>query len=301
MMTNEQVVGTMASEAERLLRRRDYRHAIVLYDSLLQQSPLSGAAWLGAAEAALEMGFGERALDLLKEPKPFYDQVQRERWVNLRSEALRRFGSSEEGIAFIAEWLNQSGPETQTKLLLRKATFHLLQKDTAKGQATTREAWESPLSRSPSVLPFAANVAFMSGLTEVAAQAGREMMRSGSRLAGLCVFLSSKFYGVRAPVVRVALFLFFAAMVFVPRLQPLMIALAAALALASLITWRRLRPFALSYAMPLVVVLAAFALLIATKLEPLGNAIGIAILLFIVGGAAVAFWRGKRAKPKRVS
>jgi tetratricopeptide (TPR) repeat protein len=301
MVSEKQVASTMITEAGRLLAAKDFRHALLLYETILKQSPQLAEAWLGAAQAAMELGFGERALDLLKEQKLFYDEAQVERWVNLRSETFRRLGMYEDGIAFVDEWLDKAGPETRTKLLLRKAAFHLLRKEAPKAQAATRQAWESPFSRSPSLLHFAANMAFMSGLTGIAAQAGREMMRSGSRVAGLCVFLSSKFYGSRGPVLRVGLLLFTAGMVFVPIAQPFVLALSALLALAALVTWRRLRPFAMSFAMPLLVVLIAVGMLVATKLERLGNAIAIAILALVVCGALVALWRGKRGSRKRAA
>lgn len=299
MIADDQAVRTMTTEARRLLTRKAYRHALLLYETILKQSPQVAEAWLGAAQAAMELRFGERALDLLREQKPFYDDAQVDRWVNLRSETLRRLGLYEAGISFVDEWLEKAGSETRTKLLLRKAAFHLLRKDAAKAQAATREAWESPFSRSPSLLHFSANMAFMSGLTGIAAQAGREMMRSGSRVAGLCVFVSSKFYGSPAPVLRVILLLFIAAMVFVPSAQPLVLALSAMLALAALFTWKRLRPFAMSYAMPLLVVLIAATMLVATKLERLGNAIAVAILALTVAGALVILWRNKRGSRRQ--
>jgi tetratricopeptide (TPR) repeat protein len=300
MEASQQAIGAMVGEGERHLRRREYRHALLLFETILKQAPSTSAAWLGAGEAALELGLGERALGLLSEAKEFYNDEERERWVDLKSEALRRFGSSEDGIAFVAQWLDKVEAGTRTRLLVRRAAFHLLQRDIPAAQATAQEAWETRAAANSAAIPSIANVAFGSGLTGIASHAGREMTRSGHALTGFFVLLSSMFWGAHALFVRVPVFLSLCALALVPPLRSVFVAMVALLAVGLLVTWQRMRPFALSYAVPLVFALAAYGLGLAMRIRPLGDATGIAIILFMVAGAAVAFWRGRKGRPKRI-
>jgi tetratricopeptide (TPR) repeat protein len=282
-------------EAESLRGRRKFKRALALYEEVLRHEPDNVTAWLGAAECALMLKNRERALQLLGEPRPLNDTEERERWVNLRSEALRRYGDPQEGISLVEEWIGKMGAPTQAKLLVRKATFLARQRDLKAAAASVREAWAAHDSHDPRLMITFANVALLTGENGIAAEAGKRLLRSSHAVAGLYVYLFARFFAAHPLRVRLPVGLGTAALMLIPELRPALLGLGLFLGLGILVTWgETLVMLRLSLMILAAAIGVGSLLVLLASIEPVGNALGMILFLAIVIGAFLALRRARR-------
>ncbi|MEW6567811.1 MAG: tetratricopeptide repeat protein [Chloroflexota bacterium] len=285
----------LREDAEGHRSRRDFKRALPLYEALLRSEPSDSLAWLGAAECALELGFRERAMHLLAELKPFYSPDDSERWVNLRSEALRRFGPGAEGIAFVEQWEGRVGPETRAKLLLRKASLLVGQGRREAAAAAVREAWATCSSLDPSPLVSFSNVALMSGELTVAAEVGKKLLRTRNAIGGLYLHLFATFFRSHPLLVRLPIALALVAILLIPALRPAVLVTLAFLALGVLVS-SYLRMIVLSSSLTLIalVVAATYTIFLLAEVGTLGAVVGTLLFVAIVIGTVFVLLKGRR-------
>ncbi len=243
------------------------------------------------------MSFGNRTMDLLAEPKPSYNPDERERWVNLKSEVLRRFGSSQEGIAFVEEWMQKVEPETRTILMLRKTALHLAQGEKEAASEAVRQAWATHTHADPSLMVSMANVAVLAGEMGIAAELGKRLLRSRSALAGLYLFLYAMFFSSNPILVKLPSSVGPIALLLVPSLRPLVVAVLFVLAFGALISWaQRLVALGFSLALIAIVLTVAYTLFLLASASPIGGILGALVLGAFVFGVALVLWRSRQGR-----
>lgn len=295
-----QAVQDMEVHAESLLAKRDYKHALAFYERIVLSDPTRASGLLGAGECALSLGLGSRAMDLLGDSKTFNNPIDIERWVNLRSEAIRRFGRSDEGLAFVEEWMGRVGAEVQAKLMLRKAIFLLAQGDKGAAIEALKELWAEHPSRDPSFLVSVANVAMLTGNMDLTTKLGAAMARTRNAPAGFYLYLYGIFFGAHPFFVRLPLSLVMIALLLVPSLRPFGVTILFLLVVGAVISGtRRLVPLASSLALLAATLTGAFLLFVLAKINTFGPILGGLVLGVFVLGALVVAWRAWRQRLAR--
>jgi len=296
MPTEQGDLNALKAQATQYLKRRDNRRALMLFESLLQRASTDSSIWLGAAECAIELGLGARALELLRDADTFLGESEREQWVNLRSEALRRFGGGQEGLAFIESWINRVSPEIASKLLLRKAAFHIGQKDTLSASASVRQAWALESEKDPSWLVSAANCAALSGEMGILADAGKRLLKSRLAPGGFCAYIFGRFYGLSV-VGRILVGSVVAAFLLIPSLRPAYLAGLALLLVGALVTWwSRLVSMTLTLGALALGLAGAYGLVALAEVPGIGGALGISVLVLVLLAGFLAFVRSRRRR-----
>lgn len=300
METLQPGIEELLKQAEVLLAKRNFKQALPIYEVVLQTIPTRGAAWLGAGECALGLGLGDRALSLLAELKPFYDLGETERWVNLRSEALRRFGIRQEDIAFIDEWTERVGLDTKAKLLLRKAAFLAAHREREAASRALRQAWAISPKQDPSLMVSTANVAILSGEMSIASDVGKRLLHSRRSLAGIYLYLFGALFSSHPLLVRLPASLVLVGLLLLPSLRPVVLALLAFIVFGAVISWTQ-RLVALGSALAFLALLigATYSLFLLAGTGTVGGILGVFLLAAFVIGAGVVLLREKAGRKRK--
>ena len=286
----------LKEEANRLLAKGDHRRALALNEAVTSIDRSDCGSWLDAAQSAMELRLGLRTLELLKEAEPLCGGTELERWVNLESEALRRFGTSEEGLAFVMEWIDKVNPELTSKLLLRKAAFHIALKDIETAAECVRRAWSVGPRNESTWLVSVSNVALLTGEARIAAEAGGRLLKLQKSIGGLVVSLFGQFLAMPLPV-RIPIALLLVALLLIPGLRPAYLVLLAVLVLAALVT-RRAGLVSASYSLAWFVLglSAAYALIAVASVRDVGTFLGILAVALVALGLLLLLRKARRSK-----
>jgi hypothetical protein len=281
-------------EARRLLGEGDFQRAFALCESLIGAGSADCGLLLDAAECAIEMRSSGRALEILGQAEARCGGPQMERWVNLRSEALRRSGKVDEGLQFVTEWSGRVGPEVEAKLMVRKAAFLFAKGDPNSARDAVRRAWALVPRGDQRWLVSLGNVALLAGEMTIAGSAGKRLLRDHRSMGGLILWLYSSFLGL-ALAGRLIIGLLLATVLLVDTLHPLYLALVASLVVSAFVARRTplvTTAFSLVWSAAALGVAYILILLAGTGNVPLVLGVLVAVVALIL--AVLALRRSRR-------